>query len=64
MSLLPCIVKEPKTAANAAVIWLHGQGADGSDFVPIIPELALPATMPVRFVFPYAPSIPISINGG
>jgi phospholipase/carboxylesterase len=64
MSLLPCIVKEPKTTADAAVIWLHGLGADGSDFVPIIPELGLPSTMAVRFVFPNAPSIPITINGG
>ena len=64
MSLLPCIVKEPKTAATAAVIWLHGLGADGNDFVPIIPQLNLPATMAVRFIFPNAPSIPITINGG
>ncbi|MEQ8689638.1 MAG: carboxylesterase [Pseudomonadales bacterium] len=64
MSLLPCIEKEPETPANAAVIWLHGLGADGRDFVPIIPELKLPATMAVRFVFPNAPSIPITINGG
>jgi phospholipase/carboxylesterase len=64
MSLLPCIQKEPETAANAAVIWLHGLGADGNDFVPIIPELRLPASMAVRFVFPNAPSIPITINGG
>ncbi|MEE4277708.1 MAG: alpha/beta fold hydrolase [Halieaceae bacterium] len=64
MSLLPCIVKEPKTPANAAVIWLHGLGADGNDFVPIIPELDLPATLAARFVFPNAPSIPITINGG
>ena len=64
MSLLPCIQKEPESTADAAVIWLHGLGADGSDFVPIIPELALPATMAVRFVFPNAPSIPITVNGG
>ena len=64
MSLLPCIVKEPIAAATAAVIWLHGLGADGNDFVPIIPALNLPATMAVRFVFPNAPSIPITINGG
>jgi phospholipase/carboxylesterase len=64
MSLLPCIVKEPKEAADAAVIWLHGLGADGNDFVPIIPELNLPDSMAVRFVFPNAPSIPVTINGG
>ena len=52
MSLLPCIEIEPKTAATATVIWLHGLGADGNDFVPIIPELQLPSHMAVRFVFP------------
>lgn len=64
MSLLPCIQEEPETAATAAVIWLHGLGADGTDFVPIIPELRLPSSMAVRFVFPNAPSIPVTINGG
>lgn len=64
MSLLPCIVKEPPRSANAAVIWLHGLGADGNDFVPIIPELKLPAELAVRFVFPNAPSIPVTINNG
>lgn len=64
MSLLPCIEKEPQTPANAAVIWLHGLGADGNDFAPIIPELRLSADMAVRFIFPNAPSIPITINGG
>jgi len=64
MSLLPCIEQEPETAANAAVIWLHGLGADGNDFVPIIPELRLPPSMAVRFVFPNAPSIPVTVNGG
>lgn len=64
MSLLPCIEIEPKTPATASVILLHGLGADGNDFVPIVPELKLPANLPVRFVFPNAPSIPVSINGG
>ncbi|MDP5054607.1 MAG: alpha/beta hydrolase [Congregibacter sp.] len=64
MSLLPCIIKEPTKPATATVIWLHGLGADGNDFVPIIPELKLPAELAVRFVFPNAPSIPITINNG
>lgn len=64
MSLLPCIEIQPKTPANAAVIWLHGLGADGNDFAPIIPELQLPTEMAVRFIFPNAPSIPVSINAG
>ena len=41
-------------APLAAIIWLHGLGADGHDFVPIVPELQLPDTLPVRFVFPHA----------
>jgi phospholipase/carboxylesterase len=50
--------------ANAAVIWLHGLGADGHDFVPMIPELQLPAAARVRFVFPHAAVRPVTINGG
>ena len=52
----------PKPAA--AVIWLHGLGADGHDFEPIVPELRLPASKAVRFVFPNAPHRPVTINGG
>jgi len=51
-------------AADAAVIWLHGLGADGHDFVPIIPELGLPAQAAVRFVFPHAQVRPVTINNG
>jgi phospholipase/carboxylesterase len=47
---------------EAAVLWLHGLGADGHDFEPIVPELAL--TKPVRFVFPHAPIRPVTINNG
>ena len=47
-----------------SVIWLHGLGADGHDFEPIVPELRLPATVPLRFVFPHAPVRPVTINGG
>jgi phospholipase/carboxylesterase len=52
------------TGANpqAAVIWLHGLGADGHDFEPIVPELEL--AQPVRFVFPHAPVRPVTINQG
>ena len=49
---------------QAAVIWLHGLGADGHDFVPLVPELGLPADARIRFVFPHAPVRPVSINGG
>jgi phospholipase/carboxylesterase len=49
---------------TAAVIWLHGLGADGHDFEPIVPELGLAATPAVRFVFPHAPMRAVTINGG
>lgn len=55
---------EPNNAANACVIWLHGLGANGFDFVPIVPELRFPAEHAVRFIFPHAPAIPVTINGG
>jgi phospholipase/carboxylesterase len=47
---------------DASILWLHGLGADGSDFAPIVDELALP--LAVRFVFPHAPSMPVTVNGG
>ena len=58
------IILEPEHKANAAVIWLHGLGADGSDFVPIVPELGLPDSIVARFIFPNAPVRPITINNG
>lgn len=51
-------------SVDAAVIWLHGLGADGNDFVPIVPELGLPASLNCRFLFPHAPLRPITINQG
>ena len=48
----------------ASVIWLHGLGADGHDFEPIVAELRLPASLALRFVFPHAPVRPVTINGG
>ena len=59
-----CVVLEPATAPTAAVIWLHGLGADGYDFVPIVDELRLPASLPVRFIFPHARPRPVTINNG
>jgi phospholipase/carboxylesterase len=50
--------------ATASVIWLHGLGADGWDFYPVVPELGLPAGLPVRFVFPHAPHRAVTLNGG
>ena len=52
------------TDVNASIIWLHGLGADGNDFAPIVPQLGLPAAYAVRFMFPSAPSIPVTINQG
>jgi len=49
---------------TASVIWLHGLGADGSDFEPIVPALELPASLAIRFVFPNAPIMPVTINNG
>lgn len=58
------VVLEPPVPATAAVIWLHGLGADGNDFVPVVDELKLPATLPIRFVFPHARQRPVTINNG
>lgn len=57
---------EIETSANPefAVIWMHGLGADGSDFVPVVPELGLGKHPGVRFIFPHAPEIPVTCNGG
>lgn len=49
---------------QGSVIWLHGLGADGHDFEPIVPELRLPAELGLRFVFPHAPVQPVTLNGG
>jgi phospholipase/carboxylesterase len=58
------VALEPVAPATAAVIWLHGLGADGHDFVPIVPELELPGSLSVRFVFPHAPVRAVTINNG
>ncbi len=61
---LPSIQIETAPTPRHAVIWLHGLGADGHDFEPIVPELVDRAWPPLRFVFPNAPMRPITINGG
>lgn len=58
------VIMESAIAATASVIWLHGLGADGHDFEPIVPQLGLAADLPVRFVFPHAPVRPVTLNGG
>jgi phospholipase/carboxylesterase len=60
----PPIEIETAPHPTASVIWLHGLGADGHDFVPIVPELRLPSDLAVRFVFPHAPHRPVTINRG
>ncbi len=64
MNELQCVVIEPSAPAQASVIWLHGLGADGHDFEPIVDELKLPTNLAVRFIFPHAPVQPVTINGG
>lgn len=55
---------ETSPDATRVVIWLHGLGADGHDFVPIVPELDLPDQANIRFIFPHAPTRPVTVNGG
>ena len=62
--MLESLELETGARPTAAVIWLHGLGADGHDFESIVPELDLPDTPAVRFVFPHAPMQPVTINGG
>ncbi|MDD5391964.1 MAG: carboxylesterase [Thiothrix sp.] len=64
MDYLPAFEVEPTSPATASVIWLHGLGADGYDFEPIIPALGLPPELAIRFIFPHAPAIPVTVNGG
>jgi phospholipase/carboxylesterase len=62
--MLETIEVETKPKPNAAVIWLHGLGADGHDFEPIVPEIVRPGERAWRFVFPNAPVRPVTLNGG
>ena len=61
---IPPIELNPEMTPRFSVIWLHGLGADGNDFVPVVTEMDLPPELAVRFVFPNAPSMPVSINNG
>ncbi|MDK9705986.1 MAG: alpha/beta hydrolase [Desulforhopalus sp.] len=64
MTLLPAIEMETRPNPDSAVIWLHGLGADGNDFAPIVSQLRLPKELAIRFIFPHAPSMPVTVNGG
>ena len=62
--LLPAIELETGVRPTHTILWMHGLGADGNDFVPIVDELGLPSSLHIRFVFPHAPMRPVSINRG
>ncbi len=64
MEKLPAEIVKTAEETEYTVIWLHGLGADGNDFVPVIPELRLPASLKVKFIFPHAPSRPVTLNNG
>src|SRR5258708_39518336 len=61
---LETIEIETSATPDAAIIWLHGLGADGNDFVAVVPELVKRGERAWRFVFPHAPARPVTINGG
>lgn len=62
--MLECVETETGPAPGHAVVWLHGLGADGNDFAPIVPQLRAAQARAVRFVFPHAPVRPVTVNGG
>ena len=64
MELPETVEVESGASPEGSVIWLHGLGADGHDFEPIVPELGLAGQLSLRFVFPHAPMRPVTINGG
>lgn len=64
MSLLPHLKIEPEQTARYSIIWLHGLGADGGDFAALAPQLEFQQKSQTRFIFPHAPSMPVTINGG
>jgi phospholipase/carboxylesterase len=64
MKTFETLILSPRLPAKNTVIWLHGLGADGHDFLDIVPELHLPDTLAVRFIFPHAPIRPVSLNNG
>ena len=62
--MLSAVEVETGPGPVGSVIWLHGLGADGHDFEPLVPELRLPADLPLRFIFPHAPVRPVTLNNG
>jgi phospholipase/carboxylesterase len=63
-SHLPAVIIEPQSAHKASVIWLHGLGADGYDFEPVVKAMNMPDHLGIRFILPHAPTLPITANGG
>ena len=64
MSEAPIVIEIGSEKPDSCIIWLHGLGADGHDFEPIVPELRLSPSLNARFIFPHAPMIPVTINQG
>lgn len=64
MTTLSTIVVAPRAEHQYSVIWMHGLGADGHDFEGIVPQLKIPQKAAIRFIFPNAPVIPVTVNGG
>lgn len=65
MNYLSCVeIETGASPASASVIWLHGLGADGHDFAPLVPELNLPESLAIRFIFPHAPERAVTVNDG
>ena len=62
--LLPFETVKTAEKTDYTIIWLHGLGADGNDFVPLVPELKLPDSLAIKFIFPHAPIRPITLNNG
>ena len=63
-NFLPHVEIESGPNPSAAVIWLHGLGADGNDFATVVPQLQLNGCQAIRFIFPHAPVMPVTVNGG
>ena len=61
--MIDSVIVEPTRSTKATVIWLHGLGASGHDFEPVLPLLGLDTSV-IRFIFPNAPQIPVTVNGG
>jgi phospholipase/carboxylesterase len=61
---IDCLEMTTGEEPEGSVIWLHGLGADGHDFEPMVPQLRLKSALPLRFIFPHAPVRPVTLNGG